>query len=204
MASRKQNVAPVSNEITANRLEAFSDGVIAIIITIMVLELKVPHDTTPAGLLSAWPVFLSYALSYLMVAIYWMNHHNLFQLIRRVDIRILWSNIFLLFSVSLIPFSTAYMGESHIASFPTAVYSGILLLCAVAYLVLLGALARKLEKTPDMACLLRAMLLKNVSAILLYALGVVAAFYQPAATLGLALIVAVMYILPNAWLEKRK
>src|SRR3954470_16638075 len=100
----------VDQNMSSARLEAFSDGVIAIIITIMALELKAPHADDAAQLLALWPVFMSYVLSYLMVAIYWVNHHRLFHLMKQVDNRILWSNILLLFCLSLVPFATAYMG----------------------------------------------------------------------------------------------
>src|SRR5256885_10545112 len=124
----------------STRLEAFSDGVIAIIITIMVLELKAPHAPSPEELLALWPTFLSYVMSYVMVAIYWLNHHRLFHLAKPVDTRILWANILLLFCLSLVPFSTAYAGENRLSPFATAVYAAVLLLCALAYLVLIGAI----------------------------------------------------------------
>jgi uncharacterized membrane protein len=119
-----------------SRLEAFSDGVIAIIITIMVLELKAPHEPTLEALRPLIPVFLSYALSFLYVGIYWNNHHHLLQAARRVSGSILWANLHLLFWLSLIPFATAWMDENHYASVPTMLYGAVLLMAAVAYLVL--------------------------------------------------------------------
>ncbi|MGY0196416.1 TMEM175 family protein [Leptothrix sp. BB-4] len=119
-----------------NRLEAFSDGVIAIIITIMVLEFKVPHGETWQDLLPLWPVFLSYVLSFVNVGIYWNNHHHLLHAVRRVDGRILWANLHLLFWLSLMPFATAWMGENHFAALPVAVYAIDLTLCALAYTLL--------------------------------------------------------------------
>ena len=119
-----------------SRLEAFSDGVIAIIITIMVLELKAPHEPTLEALRPLIPVFLSYALSFLYVGIYWNNHHHLLQAARRVSGSILWANLHLLFWLSLIPFATAWMDENHYASVPTMLYGTVLLMAAVAYLVL--------------------------------------------------------------------
>ena len=115
------------------RLEAFSDGVIAIIITIMVLELKVPHGADFAALAPLVPVFLSYLLSFIYVGIYWNNHHHLFQATERVNSAILWTNLHLLFWLSLIPFVTGWMGENHFAAAPTALYGAVLLLCAIAY-----------------------------------------------------------------------
>ena len=119
-----------------NRLEAFSDGVIAIIITIMVLEFKVPHGESWGDLLGLTPVFLSYVLSFVNVGIYWNNHHHLLHAVRRVDGRILWANLHLLFWLSLMPFATAWMGENHFAELPVAVYAIDLLLCALAYTLL--------------------------------------------------------------------
>jgi uncharacterized membrane protein len=119
-----------------NRLEAFSDGVIAIIITIMVLEFKVPHGESMADLLPLWPVFLSYVLSFVNVGIYWNNHHHLLHAVKTVNGGVLWANLNLLFWLSLMPFATAWMGENHFASIPVVVYCLDLCLCAVAYTVL--------------------------------------------------------------------
>jgi uncharacterized membrane protein len=119
-----------------NRLEAFSDGVIAIIITIMVLELKVPHAPTFAALVPLLPVLLSYVLSFVYVGIYWNNHHHMLAVSRHVSGGALWANLHLLFWLSLFPFTTAWMGENHFAAAPTAVYGGVLLMAAVAYWVL--------------------------------------------------------------------
>ncbi len=115
------------------RLEAFSDGVIAVIITIMVLDLKVPHSAQLAELLKLWPVFLSYVLSFVFVGIYWNNHHHMLYAVKKVNGGILWANLHLLFWLSLIPFFTGWMGENHFASLPVAVYSLDLLMCALAY-----------------------------------------------------------------------
>src|SRR3954469_9804173 len=122
------------------RLEAFSDGVIAIIITIMVLEMKVPHGTDAAALRPLIPVFLSYVLSYVIVGIYWNNHHHLLHAARQVNGRVLWANLLLLFWLSLFPFATGWMGENHFATVPTAVYGAVLLGAAIAYYVLQTAI----------------------------------------------------------------
>lgn len=118
------------------RLEAFSDGVIAIIITIMVLELKVPHDESFKALLGLWPVFFSYVLSFVYVGIYWNNHHHMLHMVQRVSGAILWANLHLLFWLSLLPFGTAWLGENHFAPAPTAVYGLLLLMAALAYFML--------------------------------------------------------------------
>src|SRR6188472_1120614 len=119
-----------------NRLEAFSDGVFAIIITIMVLELKVPHSASLAALLQLWPIFLSYILSFVFLGIYWNNHHHMFQAVRGISGRNLWANLHLLFWLSLIPFVTGWMGENHFAALPTSLYGVVLLMAAFAYLIL--------------------------------------------------------------------
>jgi len=124
------------------RLEAFSDGVIAIIITIMVLEMKVPHGDTWADLGALWPVFLSYALSFANVAIYWNNHHHMLHAVQRVDGRILWANMHLLFWLSLMPFTTGWMGENHFSALPVAAYGFDLLMCAMAYILLQAQIIR--------------------------------------------------------------
>ena len=118
------------------RLEAFSDGVIAIIITIMVLEMKVPHGETWADLAKLWPVFLSYVLSFVNVGTYWNNHHHLLHTVKKVTGGILWANMHLLFWLSLMPFTTGWMGENHFASLPVAVYAFDLMMCGVAYTIL--------------------------------------------------------------------
>ena len=122
------------------RLEAFSDGVLAILITIMVLELKVPHGTDFAALQPLFPVFLTYVLSFVYLGIYWNNHHHMLHATTRVNGRILWANLHLLFWLSLVPFTTGWMGENHFAPLPTAVYGAVLLLAGLAYLVLAHAI----------------------------------------------------------------
>src|SRR5919197_5599386 len=125
-----------------SRLEAFSDGVIAIIITIMVLEMKVPHGAGWSDLDPILPVFLSYVLSYVNVGIYWNNHHHLLHAARQVSAGVLWANLHLLFWLSLMPFTTGWMGENHFAPVPTAVYGGVLLLAGLAYLILQSTIIR--------------------------------------------------------------
>src|SRR5512143_217094 len=115
------------------RLEAFSDGVLAIIITIMVLEMKVPHDASVEALHRLWPVFLSYVLSFVYVGIYWNNHHHMLHVTQRTSGGVLWANLNLLFWLSLFPFATGWMGENHFAALPTALYGVVLLMAAIAY-----------------------------------------------------------------------
>ncbi|HKX84044.1 MAG TPA: TMEM175 family protein, partial [Pyrinomonadaceae bacterium] len=124
------------------RLEAFSDAVIAIIMTIMVLELKIPHGDNFSVLLPQWPVFLTYALSFVYLGIYWNNHHHMLHATREVSGGVLWANLHLLFWLSLVPFATGWMGENHFAPIPTAVYGGVLLMCAVAYWLLQTCIVR--------------------------------------------------------------
>ena len=125
-----------------SRIEAFSDGVLAIIITIMVLELKVPHEPSLAALGALWPVLTSYVLSFVNLGIYWNNHHHMFHAVKRVNGGVLWANLHLLFWLSLVPFVTAWMGENHFATVPTAAYGVVLLMAAIAYWLLQGALIR--------------------------------------------------------------
>jgi uncharacterized membrane protein len=185
------------------RLEAFSDGLFGIIITVMVLELKTPHDTLPA-LLGQWPLFTSYVLSFLVAAEYWVNHHMLFHLVRRVDTRILWSNLLLLFALTLIPFFTDFMEENHLSAFSVAAYSGWCLVCAICFTVLLLAVFRHVDmKDEDRRCMRQAALVKCFVAQLLYLAAVFVAFRSAFGALALNFVVAAMYFLPNAWIEKR-
>ena len=192
-------------KISPTRLEAFSDGVIAIIITIMVLELKIPQHDTAGELLAQWPVFVSYALSFLLVAEYWVNHHMLFHRVKHVDDSILWSNLLMMFCISLIPFFTGFMGENHISPFSVAVYSGWCCLCAASFVILLLAIFRQVDMSEhDKSCLRRAAIIKGFVAQTLYAGGAVTAWcWSPAAALVLNFIVITMYFLPNSWLEKK-
>lgn len=184
-------------DMTPSRLEAFSDGVIAIVITIMVLELKVPHAETPAALFKLWPIFISYALSFLMVAVYWVNHHHLFHMVKHVNSRILWSNIFLLFCISLIPFFTAYMNEHHMNGFSVMLYSGILLVCACAYRVLSVTMSGQFKEDDNLRKMDKAATRKNWIAMGLYLLAMVLAYSAPAISLTLCFIVGCMYLVPG-------
>lgn len=185
------------------RLEAFSDGVIAIIITIMVLELKVPASHEPAALLAVWPTFLSYLLSFLMVAIYWVNHHALFHFCRIVDNAVLWTNIVFLFCLSLIPFATAYMGDNRFTPFATALYGGTLMLAGLSFVPMRRAVGRHLKGDPDDRMVAHRSAIKNSISLALYAASMPLAFVHPAITLALAFLVAGIYFLPDAWIGGR-
>ncbi len=184
------------------RLEAFSDGVIAILITIMVLELKVPHGTSPADLLPLVPVLLSYALSFVYLGIYWNNHHHLLQAARHVDGRVLWANLHLLFWLSLVPFTTAWMGENEFAAWPVALYGVVLLLAAVSYFVLTRALVARHGADSVLATAIGRDG-KGLFSLLLYLVGVALAFVLPAAACGVYVLVAVIWLVPDRRIEKR-
>ncbi|MGR4864135.1 TMEM175 family protein [Caulobacter sp. LARHSG274] len=183
------------------RLEAFSDGVIAIIITIMVLELKAPHGTDYATLAPLVPVFLSYVLSFIFVGIYWNNHHHMMQAVRAVTGPILWANMHLLFWLSLVPFATAWMGENHFAARPVAFYGAVLFLCAVAFVLLSTLLARHEGADSKLA---RAMGsdVKGKISLAIYAAAVVVAFLSPPAAMGLYVLVAVIWFVPDRRIER--
>jgi uncharacterized membrane protein len=183
------------------RLEAFSDGVIAIIITIMVLELKVPHGADPAALVDLWPVFLSYVLSYLYLGIYWNNHHHMLHATRRVTGGILWANLHLLFWLSLFPFVTAWMSENHFAPVPTALYGGVLLLAAIAYFILERTIIA--SQGPD-SVLARAVGrdLKGKLSPVAYVVGILLAFVMPALAWVLYAGVSLVWLIPDRRIER--
>jgi uncharacterized membrane protein len=183
------------------RIEAFSDAVIAILMTIMVLELHPPDGTHLSALRPEIPVFLVYALSFVNLGIYWNNHHHLFQATRRVNGRILWANINLLFWLSLFPFAAAWMGEHHLTSAPTAVYGAVGLLAALAYYVLQIAVVR--EQGPDWplaAALGRNM--KGKTSPVMYAAGIGLAFISPWISVVLYVLVALMWLVPDRRIER--
>jgi uncharacterized membrane protein len=187
--------------VNKGRLEAFSDGVIAIIITIMVLEMKVPHGADLASLRPVLPVFLSYILSFVNVGIYWNNHHHLLHATQLVTGRVLWANLLLLFWLSLFPFCTGWMGENHFAALPTAVYGVVLLLAAYSYLVLQAAIvaadgpgsrvARAVG--PDR---------KGLVSRILYLTGIVGAFWRPWIGWALYVAVALIWFIPDRRIER--
>ena len=183
------------------RLLAFSDGVIAIIITIMVLELKVPHAPEWSALVKLWPVFLSYVLSFVYLGIYWNNHHHMMHTVARVNGAILWANMHLLFWLSLIPFATGWMGENHFASLPTAVYGLSLLMPAVAYYILQQVIIR--EQGPN--SLLATAVgrdLKGKASPVLYLAAIPLAFVNPWISCALYVFVAAMWLIPDRRVER--
>ena len=183
------------------RLAAFSDGVIAIIITIMVLELKVPHGSTWSVLMTVAPSFLSYILSFIYLAIYWNNHHHLLHTVARVDGLILWANSHLLFWLSLIPAATAWMGENFLASTPTAVYGIILLMPAIAYYLLQKAIIRKHGTHSVLANALGKDIKGKISPIF-YIAGIALAFVNPWLAIAIYVLVAVIWLVPDRRIEK--
>jgi len=185
------------------RLEAFSDGVLAIIITIMVLELKVPHGDNLQELKPLLPVFISYILSFIYIGIYWNNHHHLLHTVNKVSGQVLWSNIHLLFWLSLVPFATAWMGENHFSKWPVILYGFILMMAGVAYYILAhnltvihgkdSVLAKAIGKDK-----------KGILSVILYILGIIAsAFIHPWAGFTIYVIVAAIWFIPDRRIEKK-
>lgn len=186
---------------TKGRVEAFSDGVIAILITIMILELKVPHSTDLAALRPVVPSLLVYLMSYAYLGIYWNNHHHMLQMTTRVNGGILWANLHLLFWLSLVPFCTAWMGENHFAAGPTAAYGVVLLLAAIAYYILQTAIIR--AEGPHSR--LRAAVgrdLKGKASPVLYCLAIPAAFVSQWIAQGIYVLVALMWLVPDRRIER--
>jgi uncharacterized membrane protein len=186
---------------TKGRLEAFSDGVIAILITIMVLELKVPRGTDFAALRPMWPTFLAYLMSFVVLAIYWNNHHHMLHATRHVTGGVLWANVHLLFWLSLIPFTTAWMGEDEFAPFPTAAYGAVLLLAGVAYYVLQSTIIASDGMAPEVAAVLRGDPKGRIS-VALYAAAVPLAFVHRAIAGAIFVAVALMWLVPDRRIEK--
>ena len=184
-----------------NRLEAFSDGVIAILITIMVLEMKVPHGAELADLAGIWPVFLSYVLSFIYLGIYWNNHHHLLHTARRVSGSIMWANLLLLFFLSLVPFTTGWMGENHFGKWPVIVYALNLLLAALSYNHLQN---RIMAVHGDESPLRRALGRDAKGKISLgaYLVAMVAASLVPGLGVAITALVALMWLIPDQRIEK--
>lgn len=183
------------------RLEAFSDGVIAIIITIMVLEMKVPHGETLSAVLALYPVFISYALSFLHVGIYWNNHHHLLHAVNRVTGATLWANLHLLFWLSLVPFTTGFMGENHFAAFPVMLYGANMLMCGLAYFILVRVLIHTNGKDSGLA---RAVgnYRKEWISMAVYFAAVLIASFQPIVAIVLYYAIGLLWIIPDKRIEK--
>ncbi|MBL0355928.1 MAG: DUF1211 domain-containing protein [Chitinophagaceae bacterium] len=187
---------------TKTRLEAFSDGVIAIIITIMVLELKVPQSTDWETIKHLIPVFLSYVLSFIFLGIYWGNHHHLIHSIKGVNISILWANLHLLFWLSLVPFATAWMGESNFEKVPVIVYAVLADLCGIAYYILLMAITKHEAKNETMLKVLKKQSRKGFFSIIFYTAAIPVAFFHPAISCIIFTIVSLMWIIPDRNIER--
>jgi len=183
------------------RLEAFSDGVIAIIITIMVLELRVPQGADLASLLELAPVFFSYVLSFVYLGIYWNNHHHLWQAGRHVDGRILWANMHLLFWLSLIPFATAWSGETRFAELPTAVYGGILWMAGLAYYILSRVMIASHGRDSSLAIAIGKDT-KGIASLVGYTIAIFLAFIAPWISFALYVVVAAIWFIPDSRIEK--
>ena len=186
---------------TKGRLEAFSDGVFAIIITIMVLNLRVPHGANFADLRPVVPVFLSYLLSFLYVGIYWNNHHHLLHAAERVDGKILWANLHLLFWLSLAPFTTAWLGENGITAGPVALYGLMLLFAGIAYFILTKALIARHGKNSKIAKSIGKDR-KGLGSVLIYLVALPICFVEPAISCAAYVLVVVMWLLPDPRIEK--
>ena len=182
------------------RLEAFSDGVIAIIITIMVLEMKVPHGEYLDSIAPLWPVFVSYVLSFIIVGIYWNNHHHMLHAVRHVNGAVLWSNLHLLFWLSLMPFTTGWMGENHFAPLPVAVYGFDLLMCAISYFILVRALIATHGHESDFAARVGTDW-KGKIPLIAYTLGIVLAFVNVWISIAIYAGIAAMWFIPDRRFE---
>jgi uncharacterized membrane protein len=185
-----------------SRLEAFSDGVIAIIITIMVLELRPPHASTLAALQTVWPAFACYVVSFVYIGIYWNNHHHLWQAVDRVNGPVLWANLHLLFWLSLVPFVTTWVGESGFATVPVAVYGVVLLCAALAYTLLVRALVGLHGHGSVLARAVGADFKGNIS-LVFYMAAIALAFLQPLLSCVLYVIVAIIWLVPDRRIERQ-
>ena len=182
------------------RLEAFSDGVIAILITIMVLELRVPHGDDLDALRPLTPVFLSYVLSFIFLGIYWSNHHHMLQLTNRINGAILWANLHLLFWLSMVPFATSWMGENHFAELPTAIYGGVLFLSAIAYTILQQRIIAEQGANSRLKAAVGNDRKGKISA-LLYASAIPLTFVHPGIAQAIYVLIALVWLVPDSRIE---
>jgi uncharacterized membrane protein len=192
---------PLVQHMTKSRLEAFSDGVLAIIITIMVLELKIPHEATIHALSALWPTFLSYLLSFIFVGIYWGNHHHLLHTVHRVSSGIIWSNMGLLFMLSLIPFTTGWMGENHFANIPVAIYALNLLLCAIAFYFLQKTIMAQVPNDSSLVIALKKQEVKGFISVFFYIGAIIGALYYPLISGILIGFTAILWLIPDRNIE---
>ncbi len=184
------------------RVQAFSDGVLAIIITIMVLELRVPHDDQLSSLKPLLPVFMSYILSFIYIGIYWNNHHHMFTAVNHVNGKVLWANSHLLFWLSLIPFASAWMGENNFSKWPVLVYGFILMMNSIAYYILAQTLIKIHGKDSTLAIAIGRDK-KGVISLVIYVIGIVLCFIDSRVSLGLYALVACMWLVPDKRIEKK-
>jgi len=184
------------------RVEAFSDGVMAVIITIMVLDLRAPRTGEPAALFRLWPSFAIYLVSFFLIALYWVNHHSLMTQALRITTGLLWANILVLFWASLIPFSTAYVAKTHLAPFATAIYAGLQCVCGLAFNVMSRSI---LERQDDGAFRQRAKVKRrwNLVAVAVYGISTIAALFSPVTAILLLTLVSLAYVAPT-FLDDRK
>jgi uncharacterized membrane protein len=187
---------------TKNRIEAFSDGVFAIIITIMVLEIKIPHESGIDALFGLLPVFISYIMSFLFIGIYWGNHHHLVHTVKHVNSKIIWSNLMLLFFLSLIPITTGWMGENHFDKLPVAVYAINLLLCAFSYYILQLIIVSEPGHNNQLKHALMKQRYKGTISLVIYLISIPCAFYFPIISAILFIVVSIMWIIPDKNIEK--
>lgn len=184
-----------------NRLEAFSDGVLAIIITIMVLELKAPEEADFHSLLSLAPIFLSYLISFIYIGIYWNNHHHLFQITKIVNGKILWANLHLLFWLSLIPFTTSWIGENYTSSAPVTLYGIVLLMSSIAYFILQNAIIKH-HKNDNSIRNSIGKGAKGLISVVIYIIGIVLSFYISWAAILCYILVAIIWFVPDKRIEE--
>jgi uncharacterized membrane protein len=185
-----------------SRLEAFSDGVIAIIITIMVLEIKTPHDTSWGALLQQLPVFFSYLLSFVYIGIYWGNHHHLISAVDHINASIIWSNINLLFWLSLIPFATGWMGENHFAQNTVVFYTALLEICGISFTILQVCVERITRNNPKLVEAFAIVKRKGIFSAILYCLAILLAYVNTLYSAVLICLVAVLWLIPDKHIEK--
>jgi uncharacterized membrane protein len=188
------------SNVTKNRLEAFSDGVFAVIITIMVLDLKVPHDVTFDAARPLAPVFFTYVLSYVYLGIYWNNHHHMLHVTERINGTVLWANLHLLFWLSLTPFVTGWMGENHFAALPTAVYGIVMVCAAISYVILQSAIIRCQGPRSKLAALVKRDI-KGKLSIAMYVTAIPMAFVNQLISVALYVGVAVIWFIPDRRIE---
>jgi uncharacterized membrane protein len=184
------------------RLEAFSDGVIAIIITIMVLEIKTPHNTNWSALIEQLPVFFSYLLSFIFIGIYWGNHHHIISTINHVNAAIIWANLNLLFWLSLIPFATGWMGENHFAQNTVVLYASLLLVCGISFTILQICIERISRSNPKLMEAFANVKRKGLFSLFAYCLAIVLAYYNTSFSAVLFCIVAIRWLIPDRSIEK--